>query len=168
MQFNDLTYASSFHYIANDKVQWQSSFYCGEYVGVWMEFFLGTRTLDSLCVELVGMKAALDDAPSLWSNPIVKVGSKEQDLKKRLDFHFLLCSMIESLVNVNTNRIFLAGVEKFWYEFCIHTLCWKFILQRSKDWMTETEIIASIQGRAQQDSRWLCGLHLFYFLAGDF
>ena len=97
-----------------------------------------------------------------------KVGCKEQDLKKRLDFHFLLCSMIESLVNVNTNRIFLAGVEKFWYEFCIHTLCWKFILQRSKDWMTETEIIASIQGRAQQDSRWLCGLHLFYFLAGDF
>ena len=67
-----------------------------------MEFFLGTRTLDSLCVGLVGMKAALDDAPSLWSNPIVKVGSKEQDLKKRLDFHFLLCSMIESLVNVNT------------------------------------------------------------------
>ena len=31
-----------------------------------------------------------------------KVGCKEKDLKKGLDFHFLLCSMIESLVNVNT------------------------------------------------------------------
>ena len=167
MQFNDLTYASSVHFIVNDKVQWQGSFYCEEYVGVWMEFFLGTRTLDSLC-GVSGYEGCPRWCSILMKQSNWKVGCKEQDLKKRLDFHFLLCSMIESLVNVNTNWIFLAGVEKFWYDFCIHTLCWKFILQRSKDWMTETEIIASIQGRAQQDSRWLCGLHLFYFLAGDF
>ena len=82
MQFNDLTYASSVHYIANDKAEWQSSSNCGEYVGVWMEFFLGTRTLDSLCVGLVGMKAALDDAPSLWSNPIGKWDVKNKIWKR--------------------------------------------------------------------------------------
>ena len=71
MQFNDLTYASSVHYINDKAVPIVKSTLGSEW-----SFFSAHAPLTPY-VGLVGMKAALDDAPSLWSNPIVKVGSKE-------------------------------------------------------------------------------------------
>ena len=66
MQFNDLTYASSVHYIANGMIRLNDkavSIVESTLESEW-SFFSAHAPLTPY-VELVGMKAALDDAPSL-------------------------------------------------------------------------------------------------------
>ena len=124
MQFNDLTYASSVHYIANGMIRFNDKAVSivESTLGSEWSFFSAHAPWLPMC-GVSGYEGCPRWCFIFMKQSNWKVGCKEQDLKKRWDFHFLLCSMIESLVNVNTNRIFLAGVEKFWYEFCIYTLC---------------------------------------------
>ena len=66
MQFNDLTYASSVHYIANEMIRLNDKAVSivESTLGSEWSFFSAHAPLTPY-VGLVGMKAALDDAPSL-------------------------------------------------------------------------------------------------------